>query len=221
MRSSDASHENELFQAWRNGDRDALERLLVLALPRVKAYLFNKCSNVADAEDLTVDVLEKALRKAARVQAAQAFMPYIYGIARNVFLDYRARQSRTPVGVAPVELASPTTESPLSHLAKSDEQKLLLNALRSLPLRDQTLVELHFFGLHTHREIAEIMEIPPGSIGGHMQRIRRELEATMRAMEVGEQLVKSTMLGWETWAQGIAEHLEPSLKARNARLSSD
>ncbi|TPV92762.1 MAG: RNA polymerase sigma factor [Myxococcales bacterium FL481] len=219
MARADSSNENELFRAWRDGDRGALERLLVLALPRVKAYLFNKCKNVADAEDLTVDVLEKALKKARQVRNARAFMPYMYGVARNVFLDYRARESRSQHETLETELASPTTESPLTYLAKSDEQKLLLNALRGLPLRDQTLVELHFFGLHTYREIAEIMTIPAGSIGGHMQRIRQQLEARMRAMEAGEWLVKSTLRGWETWARGIAEHLKPAVKSHKAKRS--
>ena len=87
-------------------------------------------------------------------------------------------------------------------LTRHQEQKLLLKGLRRLPLRTQVLLELSYFEGLTDTELADIEQIPLGTIKSRLRKARHDLEAAMREVDGGE-ILASTTKNFEEWMASI------------------
>jgi RNA polymerase sigma-70 factor (sigma-E family) len=67
-----------------------------------------------------------------------------------------------------------------THALLADEQRAMLDALRSLPDRQRDVLVLRFYAGSPEKEIAETLGIAPGTVKTHM---RRGLEALARLVE--------------------------------------
>src|SRR5690606_25014472 len=96
-----------------------------------------------------------------RVEDASRFRAYLLRIAYHVFC--RHLRQRSP-GAAAADLDEVSVEQlepgAVSVIARTQEQRLLLEALRSIPVNYQVVLELHYWeGLKTNR-IAEVLGVP-------------------------------------------------------------
>jgi RNA polymerase sigma-70 factor (ECF subfamily) len=66
-------------------------------------------------------------------------------------------------------------ESPADAAVRSDLRDRLLAALAQLPEDRREVVLLHDLEGWTHREIAEQMKLPPGTVRSHLHHARRRL----------------------------------------------
>jgi RNA polymerase sigma-70 factor (sigma-E family) len=72
------------------------------------------------------------------------------------------------------------TASAETHALLADQQRAMLDALRSLPDRQRDVLVLRFYAGATEHEIAETLGIAPGTVKTHM---RRGLDALERLVE--------------------------------------
>jgi RNA polymerase sigma-70 factor (ECF subfamily) len=88
---------------------NALLALYDRALPAVYGYLYDRCRDVATAEDLTSETFLAAARAVAGGQPGSAVsIPWMIGVARHKLVDHWRRRSRderllTAVSGGPVE----------------------------------------------------------------------------------------------------------------------
>ena len=87
--------------------------------------------------------------------------------------------------------------------AKASEEKLLLAALRAIPVELQLVLELHYWEEMTMAEIAEVIEVPVGTAKSRMRRAKEKLEAAMGAISADPSLRQSTVSGLDDWAKGL------------------
>jgi len=108
---------------------------------------------------------------------------YLYAIARNELFAYlRKRQRhRNDLDFAELSLEALGT-SPSSYVARGEAQKLLLHALRTLPLEQQLLLELHYWEDMDSTELAEVMALGEGAVRTRLSRARKTLRERMDAM---------------------------------------
>ncbi|MBK8720375.1 MAG: sigma-70 family RNA polymerase sigma factor [Deltaproteobacteria bacterium] len=92
-------------------------------------------------------------------------------------------------------------------VARQQEQRLLLRALRALPLELQVAIELFYWEQLTTQEIAEIMDVPQGTAKSRLRRAREELEGKIRELAENPALVESTMVAFDRWAASIRDLL--------------
>src|SRR5437660_4831615 len=78
------------------GDAAAFGALYDRHVGAVYRYVYYRVRNDADAEDLVSDVFMRALRAIPRYEPRQAFLAWLYRIARNAVID-RARRSRVQI----------------------------------------------------------------------------------------------------------------------------
>jgi len=111
------------------GDAEAFGILYDRHVDAVYRYVFYRVRNDAEAEDVTSDVFMKALRAIPRYQPRQAFLAWLYRIARNAVIDRGRRlANRTQV----------TFEDALSHGASDrviDPNEALLAGSDALAVR--------------------------------------------------------------------------------------
>jgi RNA polymerase sigma factor (sigma-70 family) len=198
--SSDA----ELLERWRAGDSEAGNALVERHFMTVYRFFANKVTE--DADDLIQRTFLGCVEARDRVREGQNLRAYLLGIARNVlFATLRKRQQGArPLG----ELTMADLEPSPSRIAASrEEEKLLLQALRQIPVDLQSVVELYYWEQLSVTEVGQILEIPPGTVKSRLFRAREALKAAMEAMNVPAQLLATTVDGLERWATGLRDQI--------------
>ncbi len=206
---SDEIDDRTALVAWQAGDRGAGEALLERHFARVFRFFRNKLP--AQASDLAQQTFLAALEARERIAPERSFRAYLFGIARNLLYGELRRvrpelADRDDVSIADTGIASPS----LGYVLR-EEKRLLLQALRHLPLEHQLVLELYYWEDLPVRDVAEIVGVPEGTVRSRLTRARdalREQLAQPRP-EVDPALRDRTIDELDRWARELREVLEP------------
>jgi RNA polymerase sigma-70 factor (ECF subfamily) len=166
------------------GDRRALEVLLERHTDRVFALCRRVLLHHEDALDATQEALVAIARGIRRFDGRSAFTTWMYRVATNAALDELRRRRRRP---HPVEVLPdpPTTatgvEDPVDARLDVDE------ALRRIPPEFRVAVVLRDLLDLDYAEIAEILDVPPGTVRSRIARGRRSLRAVLGNHAAGDE----------------------------------
>jgi RNA polymerase sigma-70 factor (ECF subfamily) len=137
--------------------------------------------NPADAEDLVQDTFVKALRFADRFTPGTNLKAWLFTILHNTWRNRLRDAGRAPIEVdtSRVEEASGdgahTADTPERILLRSTIGEELQDALDSLPEAFRQAVWLRDVEEFSYAEIAEMLEIPMGTVMSRISRGRRQL----------------------------------------------
>jgi RNA polymerase sigma-70 factor (ECF subfamily) len=156
------------------GDRAALESLLRDHYGAVYAVCRRMAGNDADAADAAQEAMIAIARHLGRFDGRSSLSTWIYRIAVNATIDELRRRSRRPV--VPLEEATagvaPATDGVETRVDVDAALKGLPETLRAaVVLRD-------LCGLD-YAEIAEVLDIPPGTVRSRIARGRAALVAAL------------------------------------------
>jgi RNA polymerase sigma-70 factor (ECF subfamily) len=199
----------DLLESWRNDDEDAGRELFARYFDSVYRFFRNKVDEAA--EDLTQQTFMGLVQSRDRFRGDASFRTYLFMIARKrLYSHLRKNQRRS----APVEFHSTSVAdlglvSPSRAVAVRQEQQLLLQALRRLPVDMQVALELFYWEELTVNEIAEVLETPVGTVKSRLQRARARLDLVIAELAESEDLLKSTMDNFELWARELQAKLGP------------
>jgi RNA polymerase sigma factor (sigma-70 family) len=198
----------ELFLAWCEGNAEAGSALFDRHYPAVARYFHNKVAD-AYAADLVQATFLAAVEGRARFRGEGSIRGYLLGVAHNLLCRHYRGHRGGDVDlsqVSAVDLGPTATQE----LGVKEEQRLLLLALRSIPLELQEVLELHYWeGLDTE-QIGEIVGIPRGTVKSRMFRGRRLLQEQLGRLASDASLLESTMANLDDWARGLRQRLERS-----------
>jgi RNA polymerase sigma factor (sigma-70 family) len=199
----------QLLEAWRGSDEAAGRELFARYFDSVYRFFRNKVDDAA--EDLTQQTFMGLVQGKDRFRGEASFRTYLFMIARKRLYSYlrktRADQDATPWGERSVaDLGLP---SPSRVMASQEEQRLLLLALRQLPLEMQVALELFYWEELTVTEIAEVLETPVGTVKSRLQRARARLDVAIAELASSEALRRSTMDDFTRWATELRGVLVP------------
>lgn len=207
----------ELLEAWRDGDERSGRELFARHFDSIYRFFRSKIDDAA--EDLTQQTFLGCVKGKDRYRGDASFRTYLYTIARNrLYTHIRDRQRRDAVvelgqvSIAELGLGSPSnsaSNSPIKQIAVREEHKLLLRAMRHLPLEMQVALELHYWEGLTVREIAEVIETPEGTIKRRLQRARQRLNELITELAESDTLRRSTQANFDDWAKELRAKLSP------------
>lgn len=191
----------DLLDAWESGDREAGSALFERHFDSLYVFFHSKVPEVAD--DLMQSTLLACVEARERFERRASFRTFLFSIARNQLLEHLRRGARrgTPIPVEEQVLADLAT-TPSAAVGRQQEERLLLAAIRSLPLGLQLLVELYYWERLTAAQLGVVFEAPEGTIRTRLRRAR-ELVAEHVAHAASPDLAQSTMSGFESWADGL------------------
>lgn len=164
----------------RDGDRRALDRLLREHEPRIYAVCRRIAGNDADALDATQEALMAVVRGLERFDGRARFSTWVYRVATNACLDELRRRRRRPIVGLPEHPDGTPIEPPADEPAVDAvvADRLLVDAaLSELPEDFRAAVVLRDLCQLDYREIAEVLDVPPGTVRSRIARGRAQLAA--------------------------------------------
>jgi RNA polymerase sigma-70 factor (ECF subfamily) len=201
------AEDDELLRRWREGDEKAGTALVRRHVPGVYRFFRSTVADVAD--DLTQRTLLACLETRDRVHKESAFRAYVFGVARRQLLMYLRKKKRKEDPILPLEMsAADLGSSPSQVVAAMQEQTLLLRALRRIPLDLQLAVELHYWERMPLAEIAEVLEVPHGTVKSRLARARELLREQIAELAPSDVLRRETIDNLERWAKSVRDGLD-------------
>ncbi|MDE0608270.1 MAG: sigma-70 family RNA polymerase sigma factor [Acidimicrobiaceae bacterium] len=171
--------DSTLIQAAQRGDRQALDQLLRNHQSRIHAICRRIAGNDADALDATQEALIAVVKGLPRFDGRSKFSTWIYRIATNACIDELRRRQRQPTpGLTEHEQADPT---PMAASTPRDPAETVTaridvdRGLEQLPQEFRAAVVLRDVAGLNYNEIAEVLDIAPGTVRSRIARGRRQL----------------------------------------------
>jgi RNA polymerase sigma factor (sigma-70 family) len=190
-----------LLEAWRGGDAQAGAELFDRHFAAVSRFFRTKVGDGYE-DDLIQATFLACVEGRERFSGQGSFRSYLYGIAYNMLREHvRLRRRHAAVADLGEVAAEDLAPRPSGLLARKTEERLLLEALRKIPLEHQTLLELYFWEPLGARQIGETMGLPEGTV---RTRIRRAKELLARELaRLSGQPLESTVTRLEQWAKQV------------------
>lgn len=182
---TELSDEALVQQSGRAGGERAFAELLRRHQGKVRGLLLRLTSDRNLADDLAQEVFLRAYRGLVGFEGRARFSTWLYRIAYNVYLNHRARVRELqalPDNFESGAMAPETSMSP-SH---SDLRRDLDAAIGALPERYRAVVMLYYLEDVSYPEIAEILELPLGTVKTHLHRAKRLLREHLEGWGRGE-----------------------------------
>lgn len=166
--------DTELLVRWRGGDASAGGALFQRHFDSLYRFFRTKCGD--DADELVQATLFACVDAREQFRGESSFRTYLFVIARQKLHRFFATRGRfDPLLTSVVEIAT----SVRSKLAQAERTDALTQAMRTLPVDWQTLLELHYWeGMDTNA-LAAVFDVPVGTIRVWMHRARVKLREVL------------------------------------------
>jgi RNA polymerase sigma factor (sigma-70 family) len=193
----------ELLAGWRRGDRSMGSALYHRHDEQITSFFRRNARNRADVEDLTQETFIALRESASEIANVSA---YLYRIAKFKLIRYIHR-----IGGRPEQEDDAYLEQVVSELvpepeyvrAQREDTRLLLRAIRRLPLKHQLVIELSFWAEKTGPEIAAILDVPIGTVASRLRHARASLEANLGELADSHEALRPTTTTLDQWRARI------------------
>jgi RNA polymerase sigma-70 factor (ECF subfamily) len=196
----------ELLERWRGGEKQAGSELFERHFPAVYRFISNKVSD--GAEDLVQQAFLACVEGRDRFRQEASFRTYLFAAARNILYSHWRKQGSAPgldFAITSLEDLGP---SPSSALSDEQDERILLEGLRRIPLDFQIALELYYFEGLKSREIAEILEIPSATVRSRLRRALGHLRTQLEDLENAGRTLESTLTRIDDWAADLQEQVD-------------
>jgi RNA polymerase sigma-70 factor (ECF subfamily) len=202
-----------LLQAWQAGDQHAGSTLFERHYASIYRFFMSKLPDAA--EDLVQRTFLGCLEARDRFRGDASVRTFLFGIAHNTLRHHlRQRQrlrSEQPLD-SDVRSAAELAPGPSTVLGQRREQRLLLRALRHIPLDYQVVLELHYWEQQSTTQIAAITGVPAGTVKTRLRRGRELLEERIAVLAESPEERDSTLGDVDRWLRVAPEQRPPFAK---------
>ena len=178
--------DEDLMQLVREGDARAFEVVFDRHGGPAFSLAYRMCARQTMAEDVVQEAFLSLWRSGARYDRARGSVrSWVLGAVHNRAIDalrrgvVRERRNVDEEGIAE-RIAS--TELTDAEVARREEAREVRGALAELPADQRQVIELAYFGGFTHSEIAEMLELPAGTVKGRMRLGLAKLRLSLSAV---------------------------------------
>ena len=174
----------------RAGDARAFEVLYERHSAAAFSLAYRMCGTRSAAEDVTQEAFLAAWRSGARYDRARGSVrTWLLGIVHNRAIDSLRRgavHDRRRSGTEDAAEQLPARERTEVEAARREEASALRALIDELPEEQGRVIELAYFGGFTHREIAEMLGAPIGTVKGRMRLGLEKMRAGLEGLGLGE-----------------------------------
>ncbi|HEY6878852.1 MAG TPA: sigma-70 family RNA polymerase sigma factor [Polyangiales bacterium] len=203
------SDDLQLLEKWRAGDSAAGQELFRRHTATLYRFFQNKAAG--GVEDLVQQTMLACLQSQTQYEQRASFRSYLLGVARYQLFDYYRRNKSD---AEHLEFNTVTVHdlalSPSSQMAKASEDRMLLEALRRLPINFQIALELSYWEDLSGPELAEILEVPVDTAYSRLRRAKQLLKEQLAALAASNEQLAATQTDLAHWASKLRNGERPS-----------
>ena len=189
----------ELLAHWRAGDAGAGQQLVRKHTRSLHRFFASKAPDALD--DLVQASFLACVEARDRFREGSTFRTFVLAVARKILLKHYRKRMRHDRAMAVEEASADSlSPSPSFSAALREEVRLLLVALRRIPIDQQIAIELFYWEGLSVGEVAEVLEIAPGTVKSRLARAREALREAILGGDAAPELARSTAEELERWA---------------------
>jgi len=165
--------DEELMQLVHDGDVRAFEVVFDRHASAAFSLAYRMCGRRATAEDIVQDAFLSLWRSGSGYDPRRGSVrSWVLSVVHNRAVDAMRRLGAkagldvSDEGIAERLHAAETTDG---EVERRDDARQVRTALDELPPDQRQVIELAYFGGFTHNQIAEMLDLPPGTVKGRMR----------------------------------------------------
>jgi len=184
-RETERASERALIQRCKNGDIGAFDELFERFEKRVFNCAYHISGNYHDASDIAQEAFIRVFNSIQTFRGDANFLTWIYRIVTNVYLDERKKSKahRQTSLDDYIELDENSVSrqieddspSPEEIVENKERAKTVQDAINSLPEYQRVIVTLYHVQNLSYDEIADILQLPIGTVKSRLNRARLAL----------------------------------------------
>ena len=159
-----------------DGDAGAFRDLIEKHTALVYSVVGGILKRDADIDDTVQEVFIKVYRNLSSYRGDSRFSTWLYRIARNESINALQRSRDRLVPIEEAERLPAQGGNPEEHFARKRLAHDMRGLLSKLDEQYRVVLELRYMGDKSYSEIAEIMEIPVGTVKTNIHRAKAELK---------------------------------------------
>jgi RNA polymerase sigma-70 factor (ECF subfamily) len=180
--------DEQLIIAVAQGDQQAFEVIYERYASAVFGLILKTFYQLEAAEEGVQEVFSRMWQRAGSFDTSRSFAPWLFSMTRNYCIDELRRQRVRPQSVYQDERQSVVSTIPDSIdigeiVLRSEQRRIVRDALQQLPVEQRQALELMYFAGLTQEEIAARLGYPLGTIKTRkrlgLQKIRHNLRGTL------------------------------------------
>jgi len=182
--------DEDLVRATLNGDKTAFGTLVKKYQSAVYGLTYSLVGNFSDAEDVTQEAFTRAYLDIHQLREHAKFAKWLRQVARNVCRMWMRRQKRNLISL---EHCMETGENgvldirdshndPAEIVERRERQRIVSEAISSLPEQDRAAITLFYMDGLTYLEISEFLGVSVSSIKSRLHRAKKRLKGELLNM---------------------------------------
>ncbi len=171
--------DGQLLEQWGRGDVKAFDALFLRHYPGVHRLAFRLTGSRQAADDVAQEVFLRLYLHPLAPGEEHNLLAWLYRVTANLAYNLLRAEVRRDRRQAAVLVQ--TQPDPAEHAQRQEERQLVRQALAALPPRQGQLLILRYAGF-SYRELAEILQVAPTSVGTLLARAERAFEQAYLAL---------------------------------------
>jgi RNA polymerase sigma-70 factor (ECF subfamily) len=174
--------DRELVYAARAGDTLAFDNLFYRYRDGIYRLGMAITKDPSAAEEIVIDTFARAHRAIERLEPDDSLRPWLYRVAVNLSYNRRPRKGVTfsSLDDGTDDLAA-EGESPSDAAERTERRRVVLECVDTLGPKHKVVVVLHYLNGLNLAEIAEIVEVPVGTVKSRLHYALRKLRVQLAA----------------------------------------
>jgi RNA polymerase sigma-70 factor (ECF subfamily) len=177
--------EKRLLKEVKQKNRNAAEKLIDAHYLLVYKFHYRFCRHKQMAEDLTQETFIRVWQALANYNGKSRFSTWLYRISYHLYLDYKKQKRITTIST---EKSEEKTYHIENSIEKRNQYQVALQSLNSMPEDLHNILILHYQQDLSFREIAQLLNIPKGTV---KSRISNALKRLRKIMDENKTLRKT------------------------------
>jgi RNA polymerase sigma-70 factor (ECF subfamily) len=180
--------DGRLVRRAQRGDQEAFAELVTCHQRYVYNLAYRLLRDADEAEDLAQEAFLRAWQGLSSFRGEAKFTTWLYRIVTNLCYNRLTslRRQLLNIGLEEAEnpsapLALPSNEEPAAAVAAAEQRAFLHRQIAALPAKYQLVITLFYLQEFSYQEIAQVLDLPLGTVKTHLFRARERLKRQIQA----------------------------------------
>ena len=174
--------DRELVYAARGGEVLAFDNLFYRYRDGIYRLAMSITKDPSAAEEIVIDTFARAYRALERLEPDDSLRPWLYRVAVNLSYNRQPRKGVTFSSLEEGAAGLPADgESPSDAAERGERRRVVLECVDALGPKHKIVVVLRYLSGLNLAEIAEILEVPAGTVKSRLHYALRKLRVQLSA----------------------------------------